>query len=97
RGQPAEIRLNLTEFTFQYGLYERRFAREAAVQGLLTHPKVGRKVVHADSSETVDEKVPPRRSNHLPCNDRSGRRLVWSRNPSRHRNTQETHLVLQVS
>ncbi|HET7909605.1 MAG TPA: hypothetical protein VFL19_02755, partial [Nitrospira sp.] len=34
RGQPAQIRLNLTEFTFQYGLYERRFAREAAVQGL---------------------------------------------------------------
>src|SRR6476620_8188626 len=97
RCQPAEIRLYFVEFVFQHRFHERRLARKAGIEGLLAHSQLGGEIVHADSSEAVDEKLPPGRGDHVPYDDRSACPLVSSRALDMHGNTMETIVVLQVS
>src|SRR4029079_7608677 len=97
RCHATEVLLHFIEFVFEYGFHEGRLPRKAGIERLLAHPQLGSKIVHADPSEAVKEKLPPRDGDHLPYNDRSRHRLVLSGEVHRHENTVETSAVLQVS
>jgi hypothetical protein len=71
-------------------LYERQFAGKAGVQCFFAHPQFGGKIVHADSSEAMHEKLTASRAGHLAHDSSSGRRLLSVGRSDRHVNTPET-------
>jgi hypothetical protein len=75
RRQLTEIPFDFIEFVFQHGFHKRRFAGKESVQRFLAHPQLGGKIVHADASETVNEKLTASHADHMADDRASGRRL----------------------
>ena len=91
RSDATRLRSAATSWNLSFNsFHERRLARKAGIESLLGHSQLGGEIVHADSSEAVDEKLPPGRGDHVPCDDRSACPLLSFRVLGMHGNTMET-------